>query len=192
MIPETTTAGIERIGPLAGQPSFPTTRRVNVTPLSPLARFILRCPPEAIEAGGAALGLALPGSAHGVSEGGGRAALWLGPDEWLLIAPVEDGASITEGFAVIGAAHSLVDISHRNTGFIVSGTKAVDLLNAGVPLDFHPTAFPLGSATRTLLSKAEIVLWRTATDRFHLECWRSFAPYVQAFLAEAAREYISG
>ena len=32
------------------------------------------------------------------------------------------------------------------------------------------------------------LLWRTAADRFHLECWRSFAPYVHAFLTQAARD----
>jgi sarcosine oxidase subunit gamma len=41
--------------------------------------------------------------------------------------------------------------------------------------------------TRTLLGKAEIVLWRIGAAAFRLEVWRSFAPYVSAFLAEAAR-----
>jgi sarcosine oxidase subunit gamma len=43
--------------------------------------------------------------------------------------------------------------------------------------------------TRTVLAKAEIVLWRTAAQSFHVEAWRSFLPYVWAFLAEAAREF---
>jgi sarcosine oxidase subunit gamma len=42
--------------------------------------------------------------------------------------------------------------------------------------------------TRTLFEKSEIVLWRTAPDTFHIEVWRSFAPYVTALLAEVARE----
>jgi sarcosine oxidase subunit gamma len=43
--------------------------------------------------------------------------------------------------------------------------------------------------TRTLFSKAPIVLWRTAADAFHLEVWRSFVPYVQQLLRVVAREY---
>jgi sarcosine oxidase, subunit gamma len=39
-----------------------------------------------------------------------------------------------------------------------------------------------------VLGKADIVLWRTGTDTFHVEVWRSFADYVSRFLAEAARE----
>jgi sarcosine oxidase, subunit gamma len=44
--------------------------------------------------------------------------------------------------------------------------------------------------TRTVLAKAEIVLWRRAHDSFHLEVWRSFAGYVSGVLAEAARELV--
>jgi sarcosine oxidase subunit gamma len=44
--------------------------------------------------------------------------------------------------------------------------------------------------TRTMLAKAEVVLWRPAAEEFHLEVWRSFAPYVTQFLAEAARGII--
>jgi sarcosine oxidase, subunit gamma len=33
-------------------------------------------------------------------------------------------------------------------------------------------------ATRTIFEKAEIVLWRTGPETFHVEVWRSFAPYV--------------
>ena len=62
------------------------------------------------------------------------------------------------------------------------------LLNAGCPLDLDSTAFPIGMCTRTVLAKAEIVLWRTGQDVFHVEVWRSFADYVSSFLAEVARE----
>ena len=50
-------------------------------------------------------------------------------------------------------------------------------------------AFPVGAGTRTLLAKAEILLVRTAPDRYRVECWRSFATYVHGFLQEAALDY---
>jgi sarcosine oxidase subunit gamma len=46
--------------------------------------------------------------------------------------------------------------------------------------------------TRTVFAKAEVVLWRTGADAFHVEVWRSFAPYVLGLLEEAAREYVAG
>ena len=119
----------------------------------------------------------------------GRAALWLGPDEWLMIADGADPAPLGETLESVldGTAHSLVDVSHRQIGLIASGPAAARVLNAGCPLDLDLAAFPLGMATRTLYDKAEIVLWRRAETRFHVEVWRSFAPHVAASLGEAAK-----
>ena len=85
------------------------------------------------------------------------------------------------------APHSLVDVSQRQIGLELSGANAALALNAGCPLDLGLGAFPVGAATRTMLSKAEIVLWRRETALFHVEVWRSFADYAVSFLAEAAR-----
>ena len=60
----------------------------------------------------------------------------------------------------------------------------------GQMLDLDERAFPVGMCTRTLLAKAEVVLWRIAPDSFRLEVWRSFAAYVSLYLAEAARGMI--
>jgi sarcosine oxidase subunit gamma len=57
----------------------------------------------------------------------------------------------------------------------------------GCPLDLDTAAFPVDTAARTLFGKAEIVLWRTGDDTFHVEIWRSFAPYVVGLLTEFAR-----
>jgi sarcosine oxidase subunit gamma len=43
--------------------------------------------------------------------------------------------------------------------------------------------------TRTVFSKADIVLWRTQLDEFHVEVWRSFAGYVTGLLREIAVEF---
>ena len=106
-----------------------------------------------------------------------------------LIADGADAAAIGDVLESVleGTAHSLVDVSHRQIGLIASGPAAARVLNAGCPLDLDLKAFPVGFATRTLFDKAEIVLWRRAEATFHVEVWRSFAPYLAASLAEAAR-----
>ena len=53
-------------------------------------------------------------------------------------------------------------------------------------LDLRLSAFPMGMCARTLLGKADVVLWRKETQVFHLEVWRSFAPYVHEFLIQAS------
>ncbi len=173
---------LHRDGPLALEAP------VSVTVLAPMTRLSARGGEEAGRRLGAAFGVALPTTALMATEAGGRAALWLGPDEWLLLAPDEALAAGTIEAALAGEAGCIVDISHRQAGLEVAGPEAAAALNAGCPLDLDLVAFPVGMATRTLLAKAEVVVWRRGPTRFHLECWRSFAPYVAAFLAQAAAD----
>ena len=104
----------------------------------------------------------------------------LGPDEWLLIG----------GDAPVALPAGMVDVSHRSAGIEISGPFAAEALNAFVALDLAETAFPVGMCTRTVLGKAEVVLWRTGAERFRLDVARSFAPYVWACLEEARREFL--
>lgn len=120
-----------------------------------------------------------------------RWAARLGPNEWLLGGPAEQGETIAEAIesALVGRVHALTDVSHRQLAFEIAGAEAGAVINAGCPLNLSPTAFPAGSATRTLLGKVEIVLMRPSeAPTFRLEVWRSFAEYAHAFLTEAARD----
>jgi sarcosine oxidase, subunit gamma len=116
----------------------------------------------------------------------------LGPNEWLLLGPEHDEEALARQIeaALAGRLHALVDIGHGTAAVEVSGRHAPDVLNAGCPLDLANDAFPTGSATRTLLGKAEIVLMRLDdAPTYRVECGRSFARYVHDFLLEAAREF---
>jgi sarcosine oxidase subunit gamma len=160
--------------------------------LPPATRYVLRGGSEVRAAAQSALGFGIPATACRATVEGDRAALWLGPDEWLLIAPQPPPAGFAAGLAeaLEGLAHSLVDVSHRQSALAVSGPQATTLLAAGCPLDLDASAFPVGMCTRTMLAKAEIVLWRTDPQVFRLEVWRSFVAYVSQFLGEAARGII--
>jgi len=157
---------------------------VRIAGLDHCARWSLRMP-ETLRVDGFAVELPV----NRASSVDGRLCARLGPDEWLLCA--SQSAALTFD-ALQGRHHSLVDVSHRYAGFAIEGDAAHLVLAAGCPLDVDPTVFTAGSATRTLLGKAEIVLWRLdAAPAFRLECARTFAPYVHAFLQEAAREFFS-
>jgi sarcosine oxidase subunit gamma len=149
--------------------------------------------------------LALPHWGAGFSEAacralvnGTRATLWLGPDEYLLLdsAPAMGtlgsmGAAAMSGLerALADAPHALVDISHRQFALEINGPHASAILNGACPLDLDLGEFPVGMCTRTVFAKADIVLWRTRADAFHVEVWRSFAGYVAGVLAEIAKEF---
>jgi sarcosine oxidase subunit gamma len=125
----------------------------------------------------------------------GRATLWLGPDEYLLLgadAASESAAADALEHSLSALPHALVNISHRQFALEVSGSRAATLLSGACPLDLDLGEFPVGMCTRTVLAKADIVLWRTRDDAFHLEVWRSFSAYVTGLLSEIAREFHGG
>ena len=159
---------------------------VSVTPAAPVARISLRAPEASGTALDKALGLALPRKPKTSAVSGSRVALWLGPDEWLVI-----DADATDLVGACGRAkefHSAVDVSHRNVGIVVSGVGAEATIAAGCPQDISLEVFPVGACSRTILGKIEIVLWRTGEQEFRVECWRSFSDYAFTFLADAAKD----
>jgi sarcosine oxidase subunit gamma len=159
---------------------------VKVEVLPPAERISLRAPEASVAALSKALGLTLPKKPKTSASKTGRTALWLGPDEWLVID--EAGKDPLADCAGVAALHSAVGISHRNVAISVTGPAAEAAVNSGCPQDLSLDAFPVGAASRTILGKAEIVLLRTAADAFRVECWRSFSDYVFTFLSEGARD----
>lgn len=179
------------------------TRRAPPTPtaawlktLPPATRYAFHGDSVARAAAAPIWGTGFSAEACRATVGAARAALWLGPDEYLLLdmgsaAAAEGQAPSGDPFdaletALRGIPHALVDISHRQLGLEVSGPQAATILNGACPLDLDLGEFPVGMCTRTVLAKADVVLWRTAKDAFHLEVWRSFAGYVTGILTEIA------
>ncbi|HEX4388110.1 MAG TPA: sarcosine oxidase subunit gamma family protein [Steroidobacteraceae bacterium] len=160
----------------------------GVQTLPPAVRFVLRGGEPVRAAAQRALGVPVAATPCRAGVAGERAALWLGPDEWLLLGtPADAGIEALRAGALAGLPHSLVDVSHRQIALAVRGPQAATLIASGCPLDLDARAFPLGMCTRTMLGKCEVVLWRTRPEEFRLEVWRSFAAYVAHYLAEAAR-----
>jgi len=167
----------------------PSNGRAEVIFLRPMARVILRGREDAARAA-AAFGPVPPLQPLRANEKGARAAIWQSPDEWLLLAEDLEPAPLIEKLeeALKEIPHGLVDVSHWQAALEVSGAGAARLLNAGVPLDLDLGAFPVGMAARTLLTKADILLWRRGLERFRLEFARSFSAYVVDILAQAAAD----
>jgi heterotetrameric sarcosine oxidase gamma subunit len=168
----------ERAHPLAALAGVsPQCAAVTVAVLPPVTRLIIRGDAIAM----ASLDMTLPETCRAATRGD-RALLWLGPEEYLLLAPCD--IRPTTGHAYV------VDVSHRDTALSVSGPRAAWVVNAFCALDLHPAAFPVDMCTHTLFDKAEIILWRTAAETFRIEVARSIGPYVWGCLEEARREFL--
>ena len=150
---------------------------VTLAVASPMTRLAVRG--EAHPAN-VALSFDFPTEPNRAASQDGRHALWLGPDEWLFLAAGENpDVPSGEGFTA-------VDVSHRNVAFHVEGARARETLEAGCPRDLRDASFPVGACARTLVGKAEVIVWREAEHKYHVEVWRSFAPYLWDFLKLAA------
>lgn len=163
---------------------------VTITPAAFSSRLSLRARPEAVGPLSRALGVKLPEApkTSARSRNGKRTALWLGPDEWLVID--DAGADLMAPCTKVKQLHAAVDVSHRNVALIVSGKGAEAALKAGCPQNLSLDAFPVGACSRTMLGKVEVVLLREDAETFRVEHWRSFSDYVFGFLAEAIRDTV--
>ncbi|MEU6356254.1 sarcosine oxidase subunit gamma family protein [Streptomyces sp. NPDC047072] len=148
----------------------------------------------AADAVGLALGLQLPLEPNTVVRAGELTALWLGPDEWLLVGPPGSERDLESRIReAAGAEHvSVTDVSAQRTAVLVGGPRARDLLAHGCSLDLHPRAFGPGRCAQTTLGRTQVVL--VARDDPKAGFWvlvrSSFAGYLADWLLDAATEYV--
>ena len=137
----------------------------------------------------AAVGLPLPSAPDTV--GGDPAsvhALWLGPDEWLVVGPpttvADSERSIREAF---GDTHgSVVDVSANRTVIEMSGAGARGALESGCSIDLDPRAFGPGRCAQTLVARANVILHQIGVEpSYRIFVRPSFATYLATWLADA-------
>jgi len=138
-----------------------------------------------------ALGFDLPLAANTCSTAASRAALWLGPDEWLIVDVPDRGDAIAQSLrgALAGMRKSVTDVSAARCVIEISGADARLVLAKGCPLDMHAGAFAPPQCAQTLLAKARVIIQcMDATPRFRLFVPDSFAAYLAEWLTDAAAE----
>ena len=144
------------------------------------------------DAVGSAMGFDLPVEPNTVTGGGDRQALWLGPDEWLVVTPPDERGPVADGLdeALAGVHSSVTDISGGQTLINLTGEKAREVLAKGCSLDLHPRAFGEGRCAQTLISGANVILvWAVPEPSFDIIVRRSFADYLALWLHDASLEY---
>ena len=178
------------ITPDAGEAPLLSLASVSILKAAPMARLSFRGRDASLKDAGTAFGVELPLKPLSSATAPKRAAFWLGPDEWTLLAPEEELRAVFDSMEtkLAGQPHALVDISDRSQAVIVSGEKAVWLLNTGIFMNFSHEKFPVGTVTRTIFHKSPVLVWRTGADTFVVEAWVSFMDYVCGLLVQSAGE----
>ena|SRR3712207_5513898 len=139
---------------------------------------------------GERLGAALPARCGQVTSSGRHSALWLGPDEWLVVSETDGGVLAAELCdALAGDPGSVVDVSANRTTLELSGPAARETLEKGCPVDLHPRSFGPGRAVTTTSGPVPVLLWQTGATTYRILPRSSFADYVARWLLDATTEF---
>jgi sarcosine oxidase subunit gamma len=177
-----------RRSPLAGLVS-PSGERVRLAERPFLAMVSLRVDPTRAAALERALDVELPRTVGRVAEHGPRHVLWLGPDEWLVVAEEHPSPLVESMVAAADGAHAaVVDVSANRTVLELSGPAARGVLEKGCPADLHPRAFQPGMAITTTLARVPLLLWQVDAEVYRLLPRSSFSDYVARWLRDAMVE----
>ncbi|GIT92056.1 sarcosine oxidase subunit gamma [Jannaschia pagri] len=130
------------------------------------------------------LGLDLPDQRLMVTAGG-RAVLWMSPDEFLVICDHSDAPELAARAmaALDGQFATVAVVSDARAVFDLQGGDPQAVLSKLAPVDF--AALADAEVRRTRLAQVPAAFWRHA-DGYRLVCFRSVAVYVQELLENAA------
>ena len=144
---------------------------------------------------GAALGkalhdlcsLAVPAPRR-MTSAGTRSALWMSPDELLVLCPYGDAPRRASGLqAALAGEHALVaTVSDARAMFTLDGASLREVLAKLAPVDMAPGRIEPGEVRRTRLAQVAAAFWLEREGRARVVCFRSVARYVFDILSDAA------
>jgi sarcosine oxidase subunit gamma len=109
-----------------------------------------------------------------------RGALWLGPDEWLVVAAPGDPGVVVDGLEALlmDARHAVVDVSGNRAVIELRGPGRLALLASACSLDLDPDGgWVPGVCAQTLLARAQVIL-QELPEATRVFVRPSFADYV--------------
>ena len=121
-----------------------------------------------------------------------RAAVWLGPDEWLLNSIPGDESLLENdlNMTLKDVHHSVTDVSDNSTIIQLFGPHARSVIMKGCAVDIHPRVFNPGDAFQSNLAAASVIMWQLdLIPTFNIMVRASFASYLWEWLLDAGAEF---
>ena len=148
--------------------------------------------PGFAEAVTAATGVTLPQDPNTCVSNDRWHALWLSPDEWLLMGPEGDDLTSVLAGRLEPLLHALTEVSGGQTILRVGGDAWRDVLASACTFDLHPRVFGEGAGGQTVVAHANVVLNYVSDDprgeALDIVVRRSFADHLARWLMDAADE----
>ena len=135
----------------------------------------------------AATGQAVPKNGR-IAGDGIKGAIWMSPDELLLMVPYGEVADAVAAVdkALAGQHYLVADVSDARAVFTVEGTQANEVLARVCPVDLHADSFAVGDFRRTRMAQIAAAFWRHENG-FDVVCFRSVGDYAERLLRNAAQ-----
>ncbi len=133
--------------------------------------------------------LDLPNEANTWATLGRREALWLGPDEWLVVSASEPADAVVRDLEerLVAGHASVVDVSANRVALELTGGEGLGLLEAGCGLDLHPRSWRSGMCAQTLLANVAVLL-QERDDATRVFVRPSFAGWLATWFERVAAD----
>jgi len=163
--------------------------------IKPIMKLIIRGKTkDFITTIGKNLNMLLPTEANTSTSGETLTALWLSPDEWMLIS----NKTISEGTNTYEVEDNLInnisktklgavtDVSDQFVMINIKGSKVFDLFATGSPFNFNEFKNKKGSVVQTILSHIDVIIHLTEINDVNLLVRRSFSEHLNSWLNDSA------
>jgi sarcosine oxidase subunit gamma len=168
---------------------------LEIKEIKPIMKLIIRGKTKNfITAIGKNLNMILPTEANTSTSGEALTALWLSPDEWMLLSnktvsevnntyDVEDNLINNISKVNLGA---ITDVSDQFVMINIKGSKVFDLFATGSPFNFNEFKNKKGSVAQTILSHIDVIIYLIGINEVNLLVRRSFSEHLYSWINDSA------
>ena len=168
---------------------------LKIKEIKPVMKLIIRGKTKNfITSIGKNLNMILPTEANTSTSGEALTALWLSPDEWMLVSnkvvsedtntyEVEDNLINNISKVNLGA---VTDVSDQFVMINIKGNKVFDLFATGSPFNFNEFKDKKGSVVQTILSHIDVIIHLTEINEVNLLVRRSFSEHLYSWINDSA------
>ena len=168
---------------------------LKIKEIKPVMKLIIRGKTKNfITSIGKNLNMILPTEANTSTSGEALTALWLSPDEWMLVSnkvvskdtntyEVEDNLINNISKVNLGA---VTDVSDQIVMINIKGNKVFDLFATGSPFNFNEFKNKKGSVVQTILSHIDVIIHLNEINEVNLLVRRSFSEHLYSWINDSA------
>ena len=168
---------------------------ISVKEISPIMKLNLRGKKrEFFTAVGKHLDMILPTEANTSSSSSKLTAIWLSPDEWMVVSnefieknnnsyDLEESLYNSISKTNLGA---VIDVTDQFVMLELKGSKIYELFSSGSPYNFNDVREKKGSTTQTLLNNIDVIIQNKSENLVNLFVRRSFSEHLFSWINDSA------